>query len=369
MHSLIILLAILSVVFAGEYGKRQDVARFSAAEVSNGKLRALEIIQVPAQRPRFVRITGVAAQGNNDNFKVDVVQFNMTTYNESTLSFAYLQGASQNGGASSQLAAFFFALRSFSLFEYLDNDGSPGFQQSTGVNADRIITYYDLSHPSLQWKPIVLNSTIITPAVGKPFKVSYVEAETEDEVFFIRFIVTEHPIYVGQVLVTADKSKIDFGIKYYNPKHVAAAWTSGPSNENVTNAKVGYAVVTVSAAFFANFKKGAATPGEKSSVSFGGGAVVGSFEWDPTAETHVQGVVANKAVYATITDQMENITANAFGAFSFKILLFSFDTMRADLIYWDPVFGANIDYDLLNASPVMVYSLTTLLVLIVALFQ
>jgi len=328
----------------------------------------LEIVQVPALRPKFVRITGVAAQGNNNNFKLDVVQFNMTTYNESTLSFAYIHGASQNGGANSQLAAFFFALRSFSLFEYMDNDGAPGYQQTTGANADQIITYYDLSSPSLQWKPILLNSTIITPANGKPFKVSYVEAETEDEVFFIRFIVTEHPIYVGQVLVTADKSKIDFGIRYYNPKHVAAAWTTGPSN--VTNAKVGYAVVTVSAAIFANFKNGAAQQGEKSAVFFGAGSVVGSFEWEPTAETHVQGVVANKAVYAHITDKTENITANAFGAFSFKILLFSFDTMRADLIYWDPVFGASIDYALLDgSSSVMVYSFTTLLVLIVALFQ
>jgi len=316
-----------------------------------------------------VRITGVAAQGNNQAYQVDAVQFNMTTYNESTLSFGFIKAAAQNGGADAQLAAFFFALRSFALFEYEDNDGVPGFQQTTGPNADHIISYYDLSHPALQWKPIVLNSTIVTPAVGNPFKVSYVESETLDEVFFIRFIVTEHPIYVGNVLITADKSKIDFGIRYYNPKHVAAAWTSAPSNS--TTAKVGYAIVTLSAALFANFHNGTATGAGNSAVSFGAGAVVGNFEWDPTAQIHVQGAVANGAVYSQITDQSANVSAQALAAFSFKILFFSFDSHRADLIYWDPIFGANIDYNLLeahNGASVMAVSFATLLAFVVALF-
>jgi hypothetical protein len=365
MKIALFLLCILYCTSATSYGKRQEVARFTAAEVSNGKLRVLEVIQRPAVDPRFIQITGISVQGNEKRGVVDAVQFNMTTYNESTLSFAFLHGEAE--GPTTSIEAFFFALRSFAVFEYLDNDGISGFQQSNGSNADQIVSMYDLSKSELPWKPLVINSTIIKDENDKTFKVSYVEAETADDVFFVRFVVTEHPIYVGTVLVTADKSKIDFGIRFYNEKHVKASWTTGPSNR--TDAKVGYIAITVAAAVFANFKNGTAIgPGEKSAVSFAAAGVVGTFEWDPTAEVHVQGAVASGAVYSQVTDHYATTSTEVFAAYSFKFLFFSFEGSRPDLIYWDPVFGADINYsEFENGSPsVVVYSFTVLLAFAVA---
>jgi len=245
--------------------------------------------------------------------------------------------------------AFFFALRSLALFEFLDNDGVPGFQQTNGTNADHMVTFYDLSNPNLAWKPLVINTTKIMDTNGTLFNVSYIEAETLDEVFFVRFVVTERPIYVGSVLVTADKSKIDFGIKYYNVKHVAADWSTGPSTLNTT--KIGYLAVTLSAAVFADFKNGTAVgPGESSAISFGGEGVVGSFEWDPTADVHVQGEVVKGAVYAQVTDHSTRSSADVFATFNFKFLFFSFEGHRSDLIFWDPVMGANITYNTASTS-------------------
>jgi len=367
MKNTFLLFALLSVVAAGNYGKRQDAGKFTAATVENGKYRYLEIDEVPAQNPRFISITGIEAKGDNNNAVVDAVQFNMTTYNESTLSFGYIHEAAQHGGQTAQLAAFFFAFRSYAIFEFLNRDGVPGFQQTTGLNADVIITWYDLSSPALQWKPLVLNSTVLQDASGTSFKVSYVEAETLDEVFFVRFIVTERPIYVGNVLVTADKSKIDFGIKYYNPLNVPSAWSSGPSN--LTNANIGYAAVTLSASLFADFKNGTASgANQSSSVAFGSGGVVGSFDWVPTAETHVQGVVYDGAVYAHVTDESNKLNTQALATFSFKLLFFSFEYSRPDLIYWDPIFGADINYALFkSSSSPLVFSFTVILAFVVTL--
>jgi len=318
----VILLLVFLICFA--FGRQ--TATYTAATVTNSQIRLLQITETPANAPRFVSITGLAASATQNSAVFDAVQFNMTTYNESTLSFGYIHEAYQNGGngQNAQLIAFFFALRSFLIFEYLERDGNPGYQQTNGTNADQIISIYDLSSPQLAWKPIVLNSTVLTDHNGKPFKVSWIESQTADDVFFIRFIVTEQPIYVGNVLITADKSKIDFGISYYNPLHVKAAWTTGPSNATLyPNANVGYAVVTLAAEIFAAFHNGS-NSGGNSKVAFGAGTVVGAFEWAPTAAVTVQGLEVGRAVYAQIQDNSHMVNAAIFEAFSFKILFFSF---------------------------------------------
>jgi len=319
---------------------------YTAASVTGSQFRAISITETPAGAPRFVSISALAASATTNSAVLDAVQFNLTTYNETTLSFGYLHEAYQQGnnGQNAQLEAFFFAFRSFDLFEYLDLDGTPGFQQTNGTNADKIISAYDLSNPQLPWHPIVINSTVVTSPTGKPFKVSFIEAQTADNVFFVRFVVTEQPIYVGNILITADKAKIDFGIRYYSPLNVPAPWSTGPSNATLyPNAQVGYIAVAVSAEVFAAFHNGTANGGN-SMVSFGGGAVVGSFQWTPTAMVTVAGVEAAGAVYAQVQDNSGTINAAVYEAFSFKILLFSFEHPRPDYIYWDPILGADIVY-------------------------
>jgi len=284
---------------------------------------------------------------------LDAAQFNLTTINETTLSFGYLHGAQQNGangGQAQQIAAFFFALRSAALLEYLDNDGVPGFQESNATNKDIPLSFYDLSVPTLPWKPLLVNSTMVQGPNG-PFKVSYVQAQTLDEVFYVRFVVTEHPIMVGGVRISPDQSKIDFGINYYNPLHVAAAWSTGISNATLfPNAKVGFLAVTISAATFSAFDNRTMT-NASSAVSFGSGAYVGTFTWAATAKI---GSV-DTPVYATVTDKSaafaaSNGLAGIVQAFSFKFLSFGFGTDRPGYIYWDPVFGANINYALVDPS-------------------
>jgi len=356
------LLVLLSILAFGALA--QPVAQYTAAEVGNDRLRLVDV----KYSTRAIQITGISAMGNQNGGVLDAAQFNLTTINETTLSFGYIHAAQQNGatGQANQIAALFFALRSFVLLEYLDNDGVPGFQDTNGTNADKVISYYDLSNPALPWKPLAVNSTMVQGPNG-PFKVSYVQAETLDEVYFIRFIVTEHPVMVGNVRISPDKAKIDFGIKYYNPKHVPAAWTLGPSNSTLfPAAQVGYIAVTVSGAVFAAFDNRTAQNGS-SAVSFGAGAYVGTFTWVPTAQ--VGG--SNVPVHATVTDKSVAIAAsNGMGGFvegvSFKFISFGFGVNRPDYIYWDPIFGANINYDMIPGSQTA--GAATLLYSVVALF-
>jgi len=310
------------------------------------------------QSPQFVQITAVAAQQVAPNAgKIDVAQFNFTTQNQSTLSFGYVHGAAQGinnpGGQATdaQITEFFFFVRSLAIFEFVNNDGEPGFQQTNGSNADQGIGFYDLSNPSILWNPIVLTSTVLTGPTGS-FKVSTISASTADDVFFVRYTVTEHPIMINGVRISPDKSKIDFGIKWYNPKHVKAPWTSGPfPNGNVTfpNAQVGYVAAAFSAALFAAFHNGTAT-NAPSGLQFGAGAVVGNFTWAPTANVTVNGVGVTGVVYAHVTDNSGMVSAGFVGAYSFKFIFFAFEGSRPDYVYWDPVAGADIDYNLLDAK-------------------
>jgi len=329
----------------------------------------LEIKEDPVGAPRFVQINAAAVQTTATTGVIDLSQFNMTTYNETTLSFGFIHEALQaaNPGGqpnAAQIAAFFFAFRSFAIFEYLNNDGIPGFQQSPNNTGDQFISFYDLSHPNLAWKPIILNSTLVDGPNGK-FKVSYIQAETLDEVFYVRFVVTERPVYVGNVRISPDKAKIDFGIRYYNPKNVRADWSTGPSNPNITGAQVGYASASISAALFASFSNGT-QDNKPSSVTFGSGVVVGNFTWAPTAKVTVNGFAADGIVYAHVTDQSQRFNGDVVGAISLRFLFFSFEGYRPDYVYWDPVLGADINYAMLDAKRADANALGFSLVAIVA---
>jgi hypothetical protein len=344
----LLLICLISVAFC------RQTDTYTAATVSGSQVRAISITETPAGAPRFVSVSAIAASSNTNSAVLDAVQFNMTTCNQSTLSFGYIHESYQQGnnGQNAQVEAFFFAFQSFFIFEFLNLDGIPGYQQSNGSNADQIISAYDMTKPQLTWHPIVINTTVVMSSSGQPFKVSTIEAQTTDNVFFIRFVVTEQPIYVGNTLITADKSKIDFGIRYYNPLHVPAPWSTGVSN--ATNAQIGYVSAAFSAELFAAFHNGTGSSGN-SMVTFGSGNVVGSFTWAPTAQVTVAGVEAAGAVYAQVTTTSGSVNAAVFEAYSFRILLFSFQGLRPDYIYWDPILGADIVYPTTSSSSFVSY--------------
>jgi len=344
MNSSILLLSLLFCFSFATILQERQTATYTAATVTNSMERIIQIVETPAGDPRFVEITGIEANANPTYVTLDAVQFNLTTYNQTTLSFGYIHEVAQQNGMGGEAEAFFFAMRSFYLFEFINQDGVPGFQQSNGSNADKVVSAYDLSNPGLPWNGIIINSTQLVAPNGTPFKVTYIEADTADGVFSFRYTVTEQPVYVNGVLITADQAKIDVGIRYYSPGNLPAAWSTGPSNATAyPNAQIGYIAVTFSEEVFAAFMNGTSS-GQNSQVAFGSGAVVGTFDWQPTAQVTVNGEYVNGAVYAQVTDQSESFSATVSASFSLKFLLFSFEGFRPSYVYWDPVFGANILY-------------------------
>jgi len=226
-----------------------------------------------------------------------------------------------------------------------------------------------LSNPGLPWNGIVINSTSVVASNGQTFKVTYIEADTADGVFSFRYTVTEQPVYVNGVLITADQAKIDVGIRYYSTGNVPAAWSTGPSNATLyPTAQVGYIAVTFSAEIFAEFMNGTSS-GQNSQIAFGSGAVVGTFAWQPNAQVTVDGAYVNGAVYAQVTDVSQSFSAAVEEAFSLKYLLFSFEGNRPTYVYWDPIFGANILYTTPSSAVTSVICLyLTVLACFVTLF-
>jgi len=209
-----------------------------------------------------------------------------------------------------------------------------------------VISGYDLSNTNLQWKPIRINSTVVGG-----FKVHFVEAQTMDDVFLLRFVVAEKPVFVNGIRITPDKVKIDIAIRYHNPLHVPAAWTTGPSNSTLfPNAKVGYLAITFSQFAAAGFRNGSATGNVAGELTVAAGGFMGNFSWAPTAQFTVNGNVNNGAVYASATDNTAKVQGAAIAGYSFKLIFFSFEAFRPSLVFWDPTFGADINYDTVDAQ-------------------
>jgi len=369
MNSIILLFSLLFLSSFASMLQERQTATYTATTATNSMIRIIQIIETPANAPRFISITSLAAESTQNSFTIDIVQFNLATYNQTTLNFGYFHGTAAQNGQAAAIQEFAFAMRSLVVFEFINNDGIPGFQESTGPNADQMISLYDLSNPALPWNGIVINTTQLVSPGGQTFNVTSISAVTADGVFSFTYTVTEQPILVNGVLITSDQAKIDVAISYYNPGNVPAAWSTGPSNAvQFPNAQIGYAAVTVAGEIFAEFQNGTAQ-GQNSQLAFGSGNVVGTFSWQPNAMVNVNGVYANGAVYAQVTDVSQNFSAAVFEAFSFKFLFFSFAGNRPSYVYWDPIFGANILYTTASSafqSTVCLY--LTLLAFYVTLF-
>jgi len=336
--------------------------------VPGKKLRAYEAnVFPPTGAARAVQLKGIALEKDGQHGTIDAVEFDLNTILQATLAFGYFhaEGDVPNNGngtadpSTVSASLFAFGLRAFGIFEYDDNNGVAGYQRDS---TDTINVIYDLSNIALQWKPLVANHSTVTDKDGNVFKVWYITAETVDEVFFLRFIVSGTPLEVSGVHITPDSVKVDFAIRWFTSKHVRAAWTNGPSSATLhPNAQVGIACGFAAVAETVD----AQTQGSANSdpvVTFGSGGFKGFFSWSPSADVVVQGVEAGRVVYGDVHNADATMDAAFKAGWIVRALYFSFEGTRPSEVAWDPQFGSDITYS--NEA-----SSASINVLIVALFS
>jgi hypothetical protein len=303
-----------------------------------------------------VQIKAVEASQSTGHRQVDAIEFVMSDLLQTSLAFAYFhaesqvpQGSSSSVQAAAVAAAFWIGLRMFVILEFVDHNGVPGFQLNT---TDEITGYYDLSNAALQWKPITFEKTDLTDSNGQTFSVHAITMETADEVFLLSFVVTERPVTVDGNRVNCDSVKVDFQIKWFNnPLHRAANWTTGESNSTAyPNAQV--AIFAATAAIAGAAAAVAGDTNKDPQFQIAAGAYTGLFSWKPNADVVVQGATAARAVFAHVVDTSKNpdIQAAFAAGWVVRILLFSFEGNRPSSVYWDPIFGANLDYKQLDSA-------------------
>jgi len=355
------LLFILVSLFISSFA--QDTIT-TATITGNDRLRSITVIEYPnATDARIIDVHAVSAQKTSTTGSIDAGEFVYDTVDQTTLFYSYFSLAAQlnpnsptNSPSAAVAAAFAFAMRAFAIFEYLDLNGVPGYQEGT---ADRIIGAYDLSAPSLPWNPITVSSTTLNSMNGGTFKVWNVSATTLDQVFTLTFIAVEQPVYVGPFRISPDNIKIDFSIRWFNQLHVPATWTTGPSTNTSLNSSVGILGITIAKFGVAAYNTNGNQAGNASSnVTIGSGAFNGGFSYSPTADVTVQGVVAARSVHTVVADTSSNALVNAAWAAGWvlKIIFLSFDGGRPTLVFWDPIMGADINYALLTSSGSMLSS-------------
>jgi hypothetical protein len=314
-------------------------------------LRAFEAQWFPSVDPRILELVGIEenADPKNLQFTEDVVSFIITDFNETALYFGYFHAVAQfesgkgnntNDSLSSLAeAAFAVVLRSYVCFEYVDNNGIPGYQTNT---SDQMTGYYDLSSLALEWAPMQIDSFNVTDDAGHTFKVFSITIQTMDQVYLMRFLTAETEVKVGNITIDSNTMKIDFEIRWFTPLHVQAPWTTGPSNATqYPNAEVGLALfveaVYTSVSVSLN-KTGYNTSNNgQSSVSLAAGGVTGEFSWVTKAATTIQGQFAIAAVHVNIAGAGSEITENVVA--EAELLLFSFNGSRPSLVSWDPTLG------------------------------
>jgi len=306
--------------------------------------RAYEATWFPDNHPRIIQIKGVEADKTSSNTAdLSAVEFDMSTVFQSTIEFLYYHADADipaNGGNITDYSAtaFAFALRNFMVFEYVEGNGINGFQNGTN---DNITGYYNLSSIDLPWNDLIINESQITGSDGNTYKMWFVTAQTTDEVFLIRFLVSGAPVQVGNVKLTPDSIKIDFVIRWFTDLHVPALWTTGPSN--FANAQVGLLTGLAADAFGVNSTNGNET--SNPSLTFGSSAAAGFFSYETKANVTITGEVAEGTVHAEVDTPNDPSTTAAFQAgWIIRVMWFSFEGYRPSEVVWDPEFGSTIDY-------------------------
>jgi len=302
--------------------------------------RQLNVFEIPQNAPRLIEVDGIALNVNNVTKTFDGVQFFLNTLGETTLQFNYFtdsKGVRSNanpGPKNTQATQFSIAWRAYNVFEFDNNDGVPGFQETNGPNKDVVTGFSDLGNIFLKWNPLVLQQEVVNGV-----NVTTVTAQTADNVFLIKLVFTGTAAQVGTVAITPNQVKVDFVIRWFNnPLNVKSLWSTGPSNATVhPNAQVGLFAVT--AAEDATFSHINGT--NQASIQFKKSNFTGSFQYANNVTVDVNGVEVDAVVHvhdADVTNN-QNVQMDWVADWAFKITFFTFEAARPSQVYWDPALG------------------------------
>jgi hypothetical protein len=298
---------------------------------------------------RVLDIQAIALIRNNKTDTLDAVQFVFSDLLQASIIFNYYTATfvtnipSGNGMTPSSVTGALQSLgfRAFAVFEFVNNDGVPGYQETTGANADTITGAYDLSNALLNWNPITVGTTVITGANGA-FNATTVTASTTDNVFLLRFVYAGTPVLVdGVATINPNQIKVDFEIQWFNNSlNVPSFFSTGPSSSTAhPNAQVGLA--TIASASSGTFSQ---TNGTSSfSLTFTVANFSTSFSGANGVTVYDNGIQVTGQVYADIKDNTQNTYVNSNIAWASnwvtKIGFFSFSPIRPSHVVWDPVVG------------------------------
>jgi len=331
-------LLILALLFCAIYG--QEVV---TATTGPNMVKVAEIFNFG----RFLEIRAIAVIKNNKTDTLDAVQFVVSDLLEAALQFNYFTASgipnmpSGNNMSPSTITGAFMSLgfRAFAVFEFVNNDGVPGFQETTGANADTITGTYDLSSPLLQWNPIVVTTAVVAGPNGN-FNATTITASTVDNVFLMRFVYAGNPALVnGQTTITPNQVKVDFEIQWFNnPLNVPSLFSTGPSsNATHPNAQVG--LLTVTAASTGAFSQVNGT--NTVSLMFSVANFSSSFSYANGVTVYDSGIQTTGQVYVHVQDTTKNNLVDLTWTANWltKIGFFSFSPIRPSKVVWDPVAG------------------------------
>jgi hypothetical protein len=251
-----------------------------------------------------------------------------------------------NPVAEAAAATFAVVVKKFLVFEYLDLDGVPGYQFG---GADNITGFYQLGHPLLQWKPLVVDTTVITTA-NRNITVHVVVWETLDGVYYMRYFLSDFPVTINGIRITPNAAKVDIGIRWFdNANHTAAVHTTGPSN--FPNAKVGVLAVVGGYSAGAVIQVDHTNTTTNGSLGITAAGFASAFGYLTQASATQKGVsaIGTAAVRAHVIDVAAasaniSVQAAAFQGWTLKIVAFSFDGVtRPQEVLWDPTVGGTPD--------------------------
>jgi len=336
---LIVFISFLAIAFA-----QSNVGIVASSDIGSDHIREVEAEWYPLLHPDVFVATGVSIQKNGDNtVDADAVEFVFTDLWQTTLYFGYyhaqgdLPTGNNTGLTDVSAAAFEFISRYFAIFEYVDKDGTPGFQNET----DQITGFYDLSSVFLSWQAIEIASGNISVS-GTDYRYFVVEAQTSDNVFLIRFTCVGYPAEVEGIKISPESVKVDIEVRWFNnPAFTGQTlYSTGPSDASLfPKAMVGIVSVFGAAAGEAKVDTTSSQP----SLTVKAGGITGFFQWETSANVTIDGVGAAGAVYGTQGEEASGQSYNGSFAVGWvvEVLYFSFQGYRPSLVDWDPEFGAD----------------------------
>jgi len=366
-----IVLFVVALLVAQSWGKLMSVEEIqqsvTVTDTGAHYARAFQANWWPTLHPRIVQLIGINADTNTagTHGEVDAVEFILNDILECALAFGYYHAEGDittniNGNGNTNFSAsnitgagFAEALRIFHVFEFVDNDGNPGFQNGTN---DTVTGWYDLSSVFLSWNDINITSSNIT-ANGTDYKLFICSVSTSDDVFMIRFVAVGLPATVEGIKIDPNSIKVDIEIKWFGNSLFPGAtlYSTGPSNN--ANAQVGITAAFAAAEGTLNQNNNNAGSGPSLNVTTG--AYTGYLTWMPTADITAGAVYAAGNVDATIVTQSDSVSGDFDVNWIVTLMYFTFNGTRPTDIVWDPTFGASVpttnsmSSDAISSSPMV----------------